>query len=203
MGKRVAASSSPSCALPDDMGCTLKSKRECLRSFAKRCRRSDSLRDMLWRFVSAWERVMSHEIGVEMSLFVEHGREQEAADFYSAAFAAKQIDTYSADGVLMAVNLRLGSLHLAVVGSNPERELQPSLGGPFFPKVPGAVSAILRLHVHDLNEAMHKAVKAGATIRDPIQRSVDGRRGASIFDPFGHMWGLDERSTENEGRAAA
>jgi PhnB protein len=145
---------------------------------------------------------MNNGIGVEVSLFVEHGREQEAADFYTTAFAAKQIDTYSADGVLMGVSLRLGSLHLAVVGSNPKRELQPSLGGPFFPKVPGAVSAILRLHVHDLDEAMHKAVKAGATIRDPIQRSIDGRRGASIFDPFGHMWGLDERSTESDRRAA-
>lgn len=30
---------------------------------------------------------MTDEISVEISLFVEHGREQEAADFYAAASA--------------------------------------------------------------------------------------------------------------------
>jgi len=148
------------------------------------------------------ERPLNDTISVELSLFVEHGREQEAADFYTAAFGARQVDIYAIEGVPVAVQLLLGSLPLSVVGSNPKREQQPSHGGPFFPKKAGAVSAILRLNVNDLDGAMQKAVSAGAAIRDPVQADGTGRRIASVFDPFGHIWGLAERTAKEVRQAA-
>lgn len=145
---------------------------------------------------------MSNEIGVEISLFVQHGREQEAADFYCAAFGAEPLDFYRLDGVLMSVALCLGNILLTVAGSNPKREQQPAYGGPFFPKAAGAVSAIFRLNVGDLDHVVQQAANAGAVIRDPAQQDQTGRRIASLFDPFGHIWALAERSADDVRRAA-
>ncbi|MGD9476862.1 VOC family protein [Shinella sp. G-2] len=145
---------------------------------------------------------MHDEPGLEISLFVEHGREQEAADFYAAAFGAEILDAYRSDGVLMGFAMRFGALPVAVAGSNPRRERNPAYGGPFFPKTAGAVSAIFTLHVGDIAVAMQQAIAAGATIRDEIQVDEIGRNVASLFDPFGHIWALVERKAERASLAA-
>ncbi|WP_245521224.1 VOC family protein [Rhizobium laguerreae] len=145
---------------------------------------------------------MADDISIEFSLLVEHGREQEAADFYAAAFGAKQVDTYSLDGVLMAVEMRFGTMPVSVAGSNPKREQAASYGGPFFPKAPGAVSVVFRLNVGDIEGAAQRAVAAGALTRDAIQTDILGRRVASVFDPFGHIWALVERKPASVSIAA-
>lgn len=43
---------------------------------------------------------------------------------------------------------------------------------------------------------MRPAVAAGGAIRDGLQTDVIGRRVPSIFDPFGHIWGLVEHKAE-------
>lgn len=52
--------------------------------------------------------------------------------------------------------------------------------------------------------ALQKGVSdvSGAVIRDEIQTDVIGRRVASIFDPFGHIWALVERKAEGMSLAA-
>nr|WP_314094652.1 VOC family protein [uncultured Shinella sp.] len=145
---------------------------------------------------------MTDEISFEMSLFVEHGREQEAADFYGAAFGATVVEPYSLDGVLMGFAMRFGAMPVAVAGSNPRREENPSYGGPFFPKAAGSVSAIFTLTVGDIESTMQRAIEAGAVTRDVVQVDVLGRRVASVFDPFGHIWALVERRTETVTLAA-
>lgn len=145
---------------------------------------------------------MTDEISVEISLFVEHGREQEAADFYADGFGATVIEPYSLDGVLMGFAMRFGAMPVAVAGSNPRREENPSYGGPFFPKAAGSVSAIFTLIVNDIERTMQRAIDAGAVTRDGVQMDVPGRRVASIFDPFGHIWALVERRTETVTLAA-
>ncbi|MCJ8053683.1 VOC family protein [Shinella curvata] len=145
---------------------------------------------------------MSNEISIEISLFVEHGREQEAADFYVAAFGAEVIEPYRLDGVLMGFAMRFGATPVAVAGSNPRREQNPSYGGPFFPKVAGSVSAIFTLNVGDIEHAVQRASRSGAVIRDAVQRDVLDRRVASLFDPFGHIWALVERKAESLDLAA-
>lgn len=148
---------------------------------------------------------MTEDISVEFSLFVEHGREREAANFYAAAFGAQEEninDINDIDGVLAAVEMRFGNLPVWVAGSNPNREKSPSYGGPFFPKEPGAVSTIFQLKVGNIEGVMQDALAAGAVIRDEIQTDIIGRRVASIFDPFGHIWVLVERKAEDISLAA-
>ncbi|WP_315922290.1 VOC family protein [Mesorhizobium sp. SP-1A] len=142
------------------------------------------------------------KISVALSLFVEHGRQKDAADFYVAAFGAKPIQAHDHEGQLMAVDLQLGTLNVSVVGANPKRQANSSLGGPFHPQSAGAVSASLRLTVDDLDAVFAEALAAGATVRNEIGLDDRGSRSAALFDPFGHMWGLSQREAEDEQLAA-
>lgn len=149
---------------------------------------------------------MSADIIVELSLFVEHGREREAANFYAAAFGAQEENTNDIDGALAAVEMRFGNLPVWVAGSNPNREKSPSYGGPFFPKEPGAVSTIFQLKVGNIEGIMQRALSAGAVIRDEIQTDVIGRRVASIFDPFatfGRSWSVRPRACHSQLKSVA
>ena len=138
-----------------------------------------------------------------LSLFVEHGREKEAALFYAEAFGAETGECHLLeDGTLFAVDLRFGETVIHVCGSNPARERNPSYGGPFFPKAAGAVSAVFQLTVDGLDATLARAVAGGSVERDGIQQDTLGRRVASVFDPFGHIWALVERG-KTEMRAAA
>ena len=145
---------------------------------------------------------MIEDTSIQLSLFVEHGREREAANFYAAAFGAQEVDTYSIDGALAGEAMLFGELPVTVAGSNPNREKMPSYGGPFFPKQAGAVSTILQLNVGDIDAVFPRAIAAGAVVRDEIQPDTLGRRVASIFDPFGHIWAIVERKAETASLAA-
>lgn len=144
---------------------------------------------------------MEQSIGVGLTIFVQHGREQQAADFYSEAFEARQLKTYRVDGEIAGVDMLLGGTRISVAGSNPRREEEPSYGGPFFPKAAGAVSTIVQLTVPDIEACFAQAIVAGAALRDRVQTDVEGRRVASLFDPFGHIWVLIERQAEIAGVA--
>lgn len=145
---------------------------------------------------------MTEDIRVEFSLFVEHGREREAANFYTAAFDAQEENTHDIDRALAAVEMRFGNLPVWIAGSNPNREKSPSYGGPFLPKEPGAVSTIFQLKVGNIEGVMRRALAAGAVIRDEIQIDMTGRRVASLFDPFVHIGALVETNAENTSLAA-
>ncbi|RXT53159.1 hypothetical protein B6S44_20760 [Bosea sp. Tri-44] len=140
---------------------------------------------------------MEQTIGLGLAIFVQHGREQQAADFYSEAFEARQLKAYRVDGEIAGVDMLMGGTRISVAGSNPRREEEPSYGGPFFPKAAGAVSTIVQLTVPDIEACFAQAIVAGAALRDRVQTDVEGRRVASLFDPFGHIWVLIERQVES------
>lgn len=145
---------------------------------------------------------MTEDISVAFSLFVEHGREREAASFYTAAFDAQEENTNYIEGTLAVVEMRFGNLPVWVAGSNPNREKSASYGGPFFPKAPGAVSTIFQLEVGNAERVVQRALAAGAVLRDQVQIDITGRRVASVFDPFGHIWALVERKADGISLAA-
>ncbi|WP_245445148.1 VOC family protein [Pseudaminobacter soli (ex Li et al. 2025)] len=142
------------------------------------------------------------EISVSLSLFVEHGQQQAAADFYAAAFGAQKVQDHFRDGLLMAVDLLIGSMPISVAGANPKRQANPALGGPFHPRSAGAVSAVLRVTVRDLDTVVAQALAAGATVRDAIEQDDTGSRSAALFDPFGHIWSLTQLKADAARLAA-
>ncbi|WP_245448362.1 hypothetical protein [Neorhizobium sp. T6_25] len=61
---------------------------------------------------------------------------------------------------------------------------------------------MFHLNVGNIEGVMQAALAAGAVIRDEIQTDMIGRRAASIFDPFGHIWALVERKADGMSLAA-
>lgn len=141
---------------------------------------------------------MEQSIGLGLAIFVQQGREQEAADFYSEAFEARQLKTHRIDGELAGVEMLIGGTRVSVAGANPLREEEPPYGGPFFPKAAGAVSMTILLTVPDIEVCFAQAIVAGAALRDRVKTDTEGRRVASLFDPFGHIWMLTEREVDTD-----
>jgi len=48
------------------------------------------------------------------------------------------------------------------------------------------------LKVEDCAATAERAVAAGATLADPVTDHMYGERQASITDPFGHQWVLNQ-----------
>lgn len=137
-----------------------------------------------------------------VSIVVEHGCEEEAAAFYQRAFGAVRGGAYMFEGEPISIDLHIGDTAMQVGGANPRRELEPHRGGPFYPKAKGAVSTVFILDVANAEIALQRAVNAGATLRGELDVATDGRRGATVFDPFGHIWALQDRTPLRLRRAA-
>lgn len=152
-----------------------------------------------WNVLNA---ACGEEMQLALAVIVQHGRQQEAANFYTAAFGATRTDSYRVDNELLSVDLQYGDIVISVTGANPRREAEPARGGPFFPKAMGAVSTVYCLRVSDAKAALQKAVAAGAVVRQELDYDIRGQRGATFFDPFGHIWAVIERSRRLEKRAA-
>lgn len=127
------------------------------------------------------------------AVFVAHGREREAADFYSAAYGAELVKMESHGGAAVSFDMRLGTTAFTVAGSNPRREQSPFPGGPFVPKAAGAVNVVFCLEVDDIGEAFGRALAAGATVRHDMDVDEVGQAMAVVLDPFGYIWGLVQR----------
>jgi uncharacterized glyoxalase superfamily protein PhnB len=133
--------------------------------------------------------VTSHD-GIGLTIFVPHGRQQEAAAFYLLAFGATSPRHWISPktGEVTGIDIRVGGATFTVGGANPRREADPSLPGPC--AVAGRASTIFQLCVDDVDATTARAVAAGATVRTPPQDADWGDRVATIVDPFGHIWAL-------------
>jgi len=131
---------------------------------------------------------------VSIRLFVRHGDQQRALDFYENVFGAKVVGRpYLHDGELIAAEVRMGASVLMVVGANPKRDADPSLGGPRSIHAIGATPVMLDIHVDDADRVMHDAVIEGGRIRNAVETLDGGDRAGVLVDPFGHLWVVKSR----------
>lgn len=152
-----------------------------------------------WNTLAA---AINDQAAVQFTVIVEHGRQRQAADFYQAVFGAKQARSHTLDHEVVAVELQLGPTRFGVCGANPKREAEPSRGGPFFPKAPGAVSATATVEVGNVESVLRRALGEGAILRYGLDRDTEGRRCATFIDPFGHIWGVSEGGATDRKRTA-
>lgn len=61
-------------------------------------------------------------------------------------------------------------------------------GGPV--RADGRAGAVVYWHVDDVDEAIERAMKLGATLHHPPRDFGDGFIGASVVDPFGNLLGF-------------
>ncbi len=108
----------------------------------------------------------------------------EAIAFYSRAFGAIELTRLPGpDGRLLHAAMRIGD---SVVMLNDEYPEMGSLG----PKARQGSSVMIHLYVEDADAWFARAVKAGATIKLPLQDMFWGDRYGQLEDPFGHNWSI-------------
>jgi PhnB protein len=106
-----------------------------------------------------------------------------AIEFYSRAFGAEELyRTQLPNGQVMHAEVKLGRSVLMLAEEMAQRPRGPDekVGTPI----------ALHLYVDDVDSAVARAVKAGATVAFPVADMFWGDRYAQLKDPFGHLWSL-------------
>ena len=109
----------------------------------------------------------------------------EAIEFYQRAFGAKEHYRFPGpDGKKIAhAELKIGDSIFMMADEAPHfNSLSPHTlkGTPV-----GFV-----IYVKDADKAFHRAVNAGATVKQPLEDKFYGERAGTVEDPFGHNWTL-------------
>lgn len=105
-----------------------------------------------------------------------------AIDFYARAFGAtEKFRLTEPGGRIGHAEMDFGGATIMLCDEYPECGIRgPQRGAP--------TSVTLHLHVDDADEAIARAVAAGATLEREPSDAFYGERGGSVFDPFGHRW---------------
>jgi PhnB protein len=107
-----------------------------------------------------------------------------AIEFYKQAFGAKERFVMAGpDNTIGHAELEIGDSVIMLGDPMPQSPYKP-------PNEVGAATSGLHVYVEDVDAVVDQAVKAGATIRMPIEDMFWGDRYGTVSDPFGHVWGI-------------
>lgn len=118
-----------------------------------------------------------------------------AIAFYEKAFGAKEaLRMPGPGGKIVHAELQIGSSRLML---SDEMDPMPGQPGVFkSPRTAGLGTGALFLMVDDVDAWFDRAVKAGCTVRTPLQDMFWGDRFGQVIDPFGHAWGMATRKED-------
>lgn len=107
-----------------------------------------------------------------------------AIEFYKKAFGAQERCIMAPPGgKCMHAEIQIGN---SIVMLNDEFPEMDHLG----PESRGGSTSHLMLYVDNVDDLFDKAVKAGCTVKLPLQDQFWGDRYGQVVDPFGHIWAL-------------
>jgi len=110
-----------------------------------------------------------------------------AIDFYQRAFGAEEVNRMAGpDGKIMHAEIRIGD-SLVMLGEENEQ------WGTKSPLLTNGNPGSLHIYVDDADASFDRALKAGATVRYPLEDAFWGDRYGKVTDPFGHEWGIATR----------
>ena len=108
----------------------------------------------------------------------------DAIAFYKKAFGAAELMRLpTPEGRVMHASIRIGD---SIVMLNDEFPEMGAVG----PKALKGSPVTIHLFVDDVDTAFKRAVKAGATVKMPLQDMFWGDRYGLLEDPFGHNWSM-------------
>ena len=110
-----------------------------------------------------------------------------AIDFYQRAFGAEEIERFAGpNGSVMHAEIRIGDSRIMLGEENEQ-------WGTKSPLSTNGNPGSLHIYVDDVDASFDRAVKAGATVRYPLENAFWGDRYGKVADPFGHEWGIATR----------
>jgi PhnB protein len=107
-----------------------------------------------------------------------------AIKFYEKAFGAKEIMRLpTPDGGVAHAEISIGDSRIMLSDEMPAwgNKSAETLGG-------SPIS--LAVYVENVDSAFDQAVKAGATVKRPVEDQFYGDRAGTLMDPFGYQWSL-------------
>ena len=114
----------------------------------------------------------------------------EAIEFYKRAFGAEEVSRIAGpNGKVAHAEIRIGDSIVMLGDESPE-------WGTRSPMSTNGTCGSLHLYVADADAAFDRAVRAGATVRYPLENTFWGDRYGKVTDPFGHEWGIATRVRE-------
>ncbi|HXY48033.1 MAG TPA: VOC family protein [Terriglobales bacterium] len=106
-----------------------------------------------------------------------------AIEFYQKALGAEILHvSHTPNGKVMHASLRIGDSIIMLNDEFPEF-------GSHAPS-DGAVGFAINVYTEDVNKLWDSAVKAGATVKMPLQDQFWGDRYGQVVDPYGFRWAL-------------
>lgn len=122
--------------------------------------------------------------GVSPHITIRDGRCAEAIDFYTRAFAAREMMRNKEDDGerLMFASVIINGDYVMMHDHFPEYADGAA--------APAPASVVLHLAVDDADAWWQRALDAGAQIRFPIADQFWGDRYGQLTDPFGHTWSI-------------
>lgn len=107
-----------------------------------------------------------------------------AIEFYTSVFGAKEkFRLAEPSGRIGHAELDFGGVTLMLAAEFPEYNIRS-------PKTVGGTPVTIHIHVDNADEMIARAVEAGATLENAPADHFHGERSGTIFDPFGHRWGI-------------
>jgi PhnB protein len=106
----------------------------------------------------------------------------EAIEFYQAAFGATEVLRLDGPGGQIAhAEIEIAGRPVMICDPLPWFSTKP-------PTVLGGTSASVLVYVDDVDDAVSRAVDAGAQLRSEPKDMFWGDRLGEVFDPYGHSW---------------
>ncbi len=119
---------------------------------------------------------------VKMTAYLCVEQATRAIEFYRSVFGATEIIRFTdPTGKVGHAELKLGAARLYLADEYPDL-------GVVSAKRLRANSISMVLEVVDVDATYRRALNAGATIVRELSDQFDGRRAATLLDPFGHRW---------------
>ncbi len=108
----------------------------------------------------------------------------DAIEFYKKAFGATEmVRVAGKDGKLMHAAIQICGSSVMLVDEMPQ-------WGALSPKSLKGTPVTIHLYVDDVDQFVDRAVKAGATVKMPVDDMFWGDRYGQMEDPFGHSWSV-------------
>lgn len=116
----------------------------------------------------------------------------EAIEFYGKAFGAEEVCRMPGpDGkTVMHSELKIGNSTIMINDEFPGDAPTKS------PKSLNGTSICIHLYVEDADAVYNRAVKAGCTVKMPLDDQFWGDRYGLVNDPYGHAWSIASHKEE-------